>query len=109
MQVNATFFQQPRALALSPLWLPEESWGERSVLLALATTAYRGHSAPGTRQPDFIVGQGFLGRMIGRLAGPATDTRRNDQRFWDVSGVGLLFAPWFATAWQKCALTRIVL
>jgi len=109
MQVNATFSQQPRALALSRLWLHEKSSGECGALFVLAATAYRGHSAPGTRQPNLIVGQGLLGRMFARLAGPATDTRRNDQRICNLSGVGLLFAPWLASAWQKCVFPRILL
>ena len=94
----------------------EESLGEQGVLFALAATAYHAHSAPGTRQPDLIVGHGVLGRMIARLAvlaghkpvvwdtnparrggavgyeviDPSTDTRRNYQCICDVSGVGSL-------------------
>ncbi len=51
-----------RALPIS------EHLGETGVLLALAATAFHATSAPGTRQPDLIVGHGVLGRMIARLA-----------------------------------------
>ena len=95
----------------------EESLAERGVLFALAATAYHAHSAPGTQQPDLIVGHGVLGRMIARLAvvagakpvvwetnparrtgaegyeviDPSTDTRRNYKCICDVSGAaGLL-------------------
>ena len=94
----------------------EESLAERGVLFALAATAYHAHSAPGTQQPDLIVGHGVLGRMIARLAvlagakpvvwdtnparrsgalgyeviDPSTDTRRNYQCICDVSGVSSL-------------------
>ena len=94
----------------------EESLGEQGILFALAATAYHAHSAPGTRQPDLIVGHGVLGRMIARLAvlaghtpvvwdtnparrggavgyeviDPSSDTRRNYQCICDVSGVGSL-------------------
>lgn len=93
-----------------------ESLAERGVLFALAATAHHAHSAPGTRQPDLIVGHGVLGRMIARLAvlaghtpvvwdtnparrggavgyeviDPASDTRRNYQCICDVSGVSSL-------------------
>jgi len=94
----------------------EESLGERGVLFALAATAYHAHSAPGTQQPDLIVGHGVLGRMIARLAvlaggkpvvwdtnparrngavgydviDPSADSRRNYKCICDVSGVGAL-------------------
>jgi 3-hydroxyethyl bacteriochlorophyllide a dehydrogenase len=94
----------------------EESLAERGVLFALAATAYHAHSAPGTQQPDLIVGHGVLGRMIARLAllagtkpvvwdtnparrtgavgyeviDPSDDSRRNYTCICDVSGVGAL-------------------
>ena len=94
----------------------EESLAERGVLFALAATAYHAHSAPGTQQPDLIVGHGVLGRMIARLAvlagakpvvwdtnparrtgavgyeviDPSDDSRRNYKCVCDVSGVGSL-------------------
>ena len=94
----------------------EESLAERGVLFALAATAYHAHSAPGTQQPDLIVGHGVLGRMIARLAvlaggkpvvwdtnparrngavgydviDPSADSRRNYKCICDVSGVGAL-------------------
>ena len=94
----------------------EESLAERGVLFALAATAYHAHSAPGTQQPDLIVGHGVLGRMIARLAvlagtkpvvwdtnparrtgavgydviDPSDDSRRNYKCICDVSGVGTL-------------------
>jgi bacteriochlorophyllide a dehydrogenase len=94
----------------------EESLGERGVLFALAATAHHAHSAPGTQQPDLIVGHGVLGRMIARLAvlagvkpvvwdtnparrngavgydviDPSDDSRRNYKCICDVSGVGAL-------------------
>jgi bacteriochlorophyllide a dehydrogenase len=40
--------------------------GERSVLMALAATAY--HATAGFSQPDLIVGHGVLGRLLARLA-----------------------------------------
>ena len=89
---------------------------EHGVLFALAATAYHATSAPGTQQPDLIIGHGVLGRMIARLAvlagaapvvwetnagrragalgydviDPATDTRRNYRCICDVSGDGSL-------------------
>ena len=89
-----------------------EHLGESGVLLALAATAYHATSAPGTMQPDLIVGHGVLGRMIARLAvvagtspvvwetnpersdgaegytviDPATDQRRDYKCICDVSG-----------------------
>jgi 3-hydroxyethyl bacteriochlorophyllide a dehydrogenase len=94
----------------------EESLAERGVLFALAATAYHAYSAPGTQQPDLIVGHGVLGRMIARLAvlagtkpvvwdtnparrtgavgydviDPSDDSRRNYKCICDVSGVGSL-------------------
>ena len=94
----------------------EETLAERGVLFALAATAYHAHSAPGTQQPDLIVGHGVLGRMIARLAvlagtkpvvwdtnparrtgavgyeviDPSDDSRRNYKCSCDVSGVGSL-------------------
>jgi 3-hydroxyethyl bacteriochlorophyllide a dehydrogenase len=94
----------------------QESLAERGVLFALAATAYHAHSAPGTKQPDLIVGHGVLGRMIARLAvlagghpvvwdtnparrsgavgyeviDPSTDTRKNYKCICDVSGVSSL-------------------
>ena len=94
----------------------QEALAEQGVLFALAATAYHAHSAPGTRQPDLIVGHGVLGRLIARLAvlgghtpvvwdtnparrsgavgyeviDPATDTRRNYACICDVSGVSTL-------------------
>ena len=94
----------------------EETLAERGVLFALAATAYHAHSAPGTQQPDLIVGHGVLGRMIARLAvlagtkpvvwdtnparrtgavgyeviDPSDDSRRNYKCICDVSGVGAL-------------------
>ncbi|MBC7436160.1 MAG: chlorophyll synthesis pathway protein BchC [Bdellovibrionales bacterium] len=89
---------------------------ERGVLFALAATAHHATSAPGTQQPDLIIGHGVLGRMIARLAvaagaapvvwetnaarrggatgyeviDPATDARRNYKCICDVSGDGTL-------------------
>ena len=94
----------------------QESLAEQGVLFALAATAYHAHSAPGTKQPDLIVGHGVLGRMIARLAvlagghpvvwdtnparrsgavgyeviDPSTDTRKNYKCICDVSGAGSL-------------------
>jgi len=94
----------------------EETLAERGVLFALAATAYHAHSAPGTQQPDLIVGHGVLGRMIARLSvlagtkpvvwdtnparrtgavgydviDPSDDSRRNYKCICDVSGVGSL-------------------
>lgn len=94
----------------------DEQFGEQGVLLALAATAYHATAAPGTQQPDLIIGHGVLGRMIARLAvaagaaptvwetnadrragavgyeviDPATDTRRNYKCICDVSGDGSL-------------------
>jgi 3-hydroxyethyl bacteriochlorophyllide a dehydrogenase len=94
----------------------EETLAERGVLFALAATAYHAHSAPGTQQPDLIVGHGVLGRMIARLAvlagtkpvvwdtnparrtgavgyeviDPSDDSRRNYKCICDVIGVGAL-------------------
>ena len=94
----------------------EETLAERGVLFALAATAYHAHSAPGTQQPDLIVGHGVLGRMIARLSvlagtkpvvwdtnparrtgavgydviDPSDDSRRNYKCICDVSGVGAL-------------------
>jgi 3-hydroxyethyl bacteriochlorophyllide a dehydrogenase len=94
----------------------QESLAEQGVLFALAATAYHAHSAPGTLQPDLIVGHGVLGRMIARLAvlagghpvvwetnparrtgavgyeviDPSTDTRKNYKCICDVSGAGSL-------------------
>ncbi len=94
----------------------QESLAEQGVLFALAATAYHAHSAPGTQQPDLIVGHGVLGRMIARLAvlagghpvvwdtnparrsgavgyeviDPSTDTRKNYKCICDVSGVSSL-------------------
>ena len=94
----------------------EETLAERGVLFALAATAYHAHSAPGSQQPDLIVGHGVLGRMIARLAvlagtkpvvwdtnparrtgavgyeviDPSDDSRRNYKCICDVSGVGSL-------------------
>ena len=90
----------------------DAQFGERGVLLALAATAYHATSAPGTQQPDLIIGHGVLGRLIARLAvlagaspvvwdtnasrregasgypvlHPASDTRRNYPCICDVSG-----------------------
>ena len=94
----------------------QESLAEQGVLFALAATAYHAHSAPGTKQPDLIVGHGVLGRMIARLAvlagghpvvwdtnparrsgavgyeviDPSTDTRKNYKCICDVSGASSL-------------------
>jgi 3-hydroxyethyl bacteriochlorophyllide a dehydrogenase len=85
---------------------------ERAVLFALAATAFHAASAPGTQQPDLIIGHGVLGRMLARLAvlagaapvvwetnpgrregavgyeviDPSTDTKRNYRCICDVSG-----------------------
>ena len=90
----------------------QESLAEQGVLFALAATAYHAHSAPGTQQPELIVGHGVLGRMIARLAvlaggdpvvwetnparrtgavgyeviDPSTDSRKNYKCICDVSG-----------------------
>jgi 3-hydroxyethyl bacteriochlorophyllide a dehydrogenase len=94
----------------------EETLAEQGVLFALAATAYHAHSAPGTQQPDLIVGHGVLGRMMARLAvlagghpvvwetnparrhgavgyeviDPSTDSRKNYKCICDVSGVSSL-------------------
>ena len=94
----------------------KESLAEQGVLFALAATAYHAHSAPGTQQPELIVGHGVLGRMIARLAvlaggnpvvwennparrsgalgyeviDPSTDTRKNYKCICDVSGASSL-------------------
>jgi len=94
----------------------QESLAEQGVLFALAATAYHAHSAPGTQQPELIVGHGVLGRMIARLAvlagghpvvwetnparrtgavgyeviDPSTDSRKNYKCICDVSGVSTL-------------------
>lgn len=94
----------------------KESLADQGVLFALAATGYHAHSAPGTQQPDLIVGHGVLGRMIARLAvlaggnpvvwetnparrtgavgyeviDPSTDTRKNYKCICDVSGAGSL-------------------
>ena len=94
----------------------QETLAEQGVLFALAATAYHAYSAPGTQQPDLIVGHGVLGRMIARLAvlagghpvvwdtnparrsgaagyeviDPSTDTRKNYKCICDVSGAGSL-------------------
>jgi 3-hydroxyethyl bacteriochlorophyllide a dehydrogenase len=93
-----------------------EHLGENGVLLALAATAFHANSAPGTQQPDLIIGHGVLGRMIARLAvvagttpvvwetnparragaenytviDPALDERRDYKCICDVSGDGTL-------------------
>ena len=90
----------------------DEDLQERGVLLALAATAYHSNSAPGTTQPDLIIGHGVLGRLIARLAvmagaspvvwetnparreggvgyeviDPVSDERRNYRCICDVSG-----------------------
>jgi len=46
--------------------LPVGGLGERSVLLALAATAY--HAVAGGRRPDLVVGHGVLGRLLARLS-----------------------------------------
>ena len=94
----------------------QESLAEQGVLFALAATAYHAHSAPGTQQPELIVGHGVLGRMIARLAvlaggrpvvwetnparrtgavgyeviEPSTDSRKNYKCICDVSGASTL-------------------
>ena len=94
----------------------QESLAEQGVLFALAATAYHAHSAPGTQQPELIVGHGVLGRMIARLAvlaggnpvvwetnparrtgavgyeviDPSTDSRKNYKCICDVSGASTL-------------------
>ncbi len=94
----------------------QESLAEQGVLVALAATAYHAHSAPGTQQPELIVGHGVLGRMIARLAvlagghpvvwetnparrtgamgyeviDPSTDSRKNYKCICDVSGASTL-------------------
>ena len=94
----------------------QESLAEQGVLFALAATAYHAHSAPGTQQPELIVGHGVLGRMIARLAvlaggnpvvwetnparrtgavgyeviDPSTDSRKNYKCICEVSGASTL-------------------
>ena len=94
----------------------QESLAEQGVLFALAATAYHAHSAPGTQQPELIVGHGVLGRMIARLAvlagghpvvwetnparrtgavgyeviDPSSDSRKNYKCICDVSGASTL-------------------
>jgi bacteriochlorophyllide a dehydrogenase len=42
--------------------------GEDGVLLALAATAWHVTAAPGSQQPDLIIGHGVLGRLLARIA-----------------------------------------
>ena len=91
----------------------DEALGERSVLLALAATAYHAIASNTAELPDLIVGHGVLGRLLARLiiavggepptvwernssrlsgavgypiADPANDARRDYRVICDVSG-----------------------
>ena len=44
------------------------SIGEDGVLLALAATAWHVTAAPGSLQPDLVIGHGVLGRLLARIA-----------------------------------------
>jgi 3-hydroxyethyl bacteriochlorophyllide a dehydrogenase len=94
--------------------VPVQEWlGERSVLLALAATAYHAMRTPFAALPDLIVGHGVLGRLLARLTvslggeppvvwernadrrdgatgytviDPAADDRHNYRSIYDVSG-----------------------
>jgi 3-hydroxyethyl bacteriochlorophyllide a dehydrogenase len=99
--------------------LPVDSQlGERGILLALAATAYHAIAASGATSPQCIVGHGVLGRLLARITvamgnppptvweknsarvggavgyqvvDPASDSRRDYQNIYDVSGdAGLL-------------------
>jgi bacteriochlorophyllide a dehydrogenase len=91
----------------------DEGIGEMGVLFALAATAYHASAAPGSLQPDLIIGHGTLGRLLARISvvkgeappvvweknparaagaegytviDPAEDTRRDYRSICDVSG-----------------------
>ena len=77
----------------------DASLGERSILLALAATAYHAVSGGGKREhpvaPDLIVGHGVLGRLLARLnvAAGQTDTvvwERDAQRAVGAEGYTVL-------------------
>ena len=77
----------------------DASLGERSILLALAATAYHAVSGGGKREhpvaPDLIVGHGVLGRLLARLnvAAGQTDTvvwERDAQRATGADGYTVL-------------------
>jgi len=46
----------------------EEEFGETSILLALAATAYHAIAQDNARLPELIVGHGVLGRLLARIA-----------------------------------------
>ncbi|MGE0311943.1 MAG: chlorophyll synthesis pathway protein BchC [Lautropia sp.] len=46
----------------------DDALGDRSVLLALAATAYHALAAPGALPPELIVGHGVLARIMARIA-----------------------------------------
>lgn len=98
-----------RALAV------DDTIGEQAILLALAATAHHALVAPNAKLPDLIVGHGVLARMLARLAialggrrpapvvweidrirgtgaegyrviHPDSDSRRDYQSIYDVSG-----------------------
>jgi 3-hydroxyethyl bacteriochlorophyllide a dehydrogenase len=77
----------------------DASLGERSILLALAATAYHAVAGGGKREhpvaPDLIVGHGVLGRLLARLnvAAGQTDTvvwERDAQRASGAEGYTVL-------------------
>ncbi len=77
----------------------DASLGERSILLALAATAYHAVSGGGKRAhpvaPDLIIGHGVLGRLLARLnvAAGQTDTvvwERDAQRATGAEGYTVL-------------------
>jgi 3-hydroxyethyl bacteriochlorophyllide a dehydrogenase len=58
-----------RLVVAGPKAVPiDEQLGQEGVLLALAATAWHVTAAPGTIQPDLIVGHGVLGRLLARIA-----------------------------------------
>jgi len=87
--------------------------GDRGILLALAATAYHAIAVPNATPPQCIVGHGMLGRLLARITvaqghpspvvwetnplrasdavgyqvvDPSSDTRRDYQSIYDVSG-----------------------
>lgn len=58
-----------RLVVAGPKAVPiDDELGQDGVLLALAATAYHVTAAPGSMQPDLIVGHGVLGRLLARIA-----------------------------------------
>jgi 3-hydroxyethyl bacteriochlorophyllide a dehydrogenase len=78
-----------RALAI------DAGLSEQGVLLALAATAYHALKLKGAPAPDLIVGNGVLGRLIGRLAAlgdgpPPVIWEKNPARRQSVSGCSVV-------------------